>query len=54
MADRGTSDRTAGKRPPKAAPTAKTSAQGARSDISVEDELWELQSGEVEVKEAVA
>jgi len=41
MADKGTSYRRAGKRTPNASSTAKTSAEGARADISIEDELWE-------------
>ena len=41
MRDKGTSYRRAGKHTPKAAPTPKPSAEGARADISIEDELWE-------------
>lgn len=41
MADTGTNYRTAGKRNQKALAPAKTSAEGARADISIEDELWE-------------
>src|SRR5436309_2561452 len=41
MADKGTSYRRAGKRTPNAPSTTKPSAEGARADISIEDELWE-------------
>lgn len=41
MADNGTSYRKAGKRSQKASGATKPSTEGARADISIEDELWE-------------